>query len=696
MSYIIENKTPLIQTKLTAKGRELLAKGQLDYKYWSIGDSEIDYRWVENIPSGDQIVLKPKDFQPTHKTYLSKNNCNILFELTPAEKQVVECCINNEAIERGFFSGVTDSFAFLTGDTYIVNSGTVLLSQMNGTFNINIGTTDFSDGDYILFQIAKPQTGVLSLNSTQPAILYLWYKIKKQPLSTIIELDRTLPFFSFVPQANNTPVNFVIYKGGESIMEFYGLPTSTPYWDSETLQFISQCDVSTGDVRVLNFNAVWNENMAGWDYTKESFEYFGSFEYVGQKEYLDYNKDCVEIVQVIDCEDKLLSVDDDYVKGIGVIHFTNLHISNEYGEKFHIDHNSGKYFYLYMPTIMWHRRYFAGGTGLGNLIGMNFRSNGDLKTLSGTTIEYYDLVDDPNMTISGETVVVGRVFPQLKIVAIHDEELLAAMSYKSSRNFTLPKLKGRMILPQGGQYTGVLSRGKTMYMTYVLEADNGLQYFLPHQKYIKFINNTKIDRDIEFSLESVNMLPYMRQYEQGGYDGLGFYAHRFKILCQIVDNSQDRPNPENWIAVNFTTQAITNANGFTVNPKQFEKQDSAVTGFILNKPKYNSGSIYTIQGMNLPEKNCSEELNFGDERFFFGNVKCFIGACVYRSVFKLNIKQADFKATSNPTWEDGESLFFDEVGIYNSNQQLVMISKLSRPVKLKENSQFAIELSMDF
>lgn len=697
MSYIIENKTPFIQSKLTARGRELLAKGQLNYEYWSLGDSEIDYRWVENIPSGDQIVLKPKDFQPNHKTYLSKLDCKILHQLTPAEKQVVECCVNNMAEDRGFFSGNTiDSMTFLTGDTYIVNSGQVLLSQFNGSYNIDIGTVDFQDGDYVLFQIAKYQTGDLNFNNNQPAVLYLWYKIKKSQLSTIVTLDRPLPYFTFTPNSSSVNVNYLIYRGGESILNFYGQNNSTSYWNTETLQFISQCDLSTGDVKVLNFNAVWNENMAGWDYTKESFEYFGSFEYVGQKEYFGYNKDCPEIVDVVDCEDKLLSVDDDFVKAIGIIHFTNLHIANEYGEKFFIDHQNGKYFYIQIPTLMWHRRYFSGGSGSGNLIGMQFRSDGDLKTISGTTIEYYDLIDDPNLTISGQTVIVGKVFPQLKVVVIHDEELLAAISYKSSRNFTLPKLKGKMILPSGGQYTGVLPKGKTMYMTYLLEADNGLQYFLPHQKYTKFINNSKIDRDIEFSIEDVNLMPYMRQYEQGGYDGLGYYAHRFKILCQIVDNSQDRPNPENWKVINFTSNAITNANGFTINPKNFESQDSNLNAFILNKQKYNSGTNYIISGLNLPEINCVDELNFGDERFFFGNVKCYIGACIYRSVFKLKIVSNDFKSTSNPTWSDGNSLFCDEIGIYNNNQELVMISKLSRPIKLKENTQFAIELSMDF
>ena len=42
---------------------------------------------------------------------------------------------------------------------------------------------------------------------------------------------------------------------------------------------------------------------------------------------------------------------------------------------------------------------------------------------------------------SGTTAVpnrVGKVFPDLQMITIDDQELVASMSYKSNRNWTLP------------------------------------------------------------------------------------------------------------------------------------------------------------------------------------------------------------------------------------------------------------------
>jgi hypothetical protein len=697
MSYIIENKNPLIPIKLTSKGREKIAAGTINWSFWSLGDSEIDYRYVNNIPAefGKLNILKPKDNQPNPKTLVEKDNCVVLHELSIADKQVVECCVRNEAKERGFFTEDDATTALLnTGETFIRTQGVVQLSQLNGTMSIDIGTVDFEDGDYILFKVANSLTSALNPQETQVPVLYLWYKIKKTPTSTIIEVDRQLPYFSF---QTSEVVNFYIFPKGDSILEFYGSGSTIPYWKPETLDFQTDCDVSIDDVHVLNQNNVWNEDLAGIGETYEGHKYFGSIDYVGQKEYLGYNKDCPEIVEDTgDCEDQLLSVDDDFVKGIGIIHFTNLNISNEYGEYYYIDHDDDKPLVIKVPTIMWHRRDF-GGSQKGNLLGMQFRTTGDTKLVENSNIKYYDLVEDPTfISPTGSPISVGRVFPDLKIVAIHDEELLATMSYKANRNFSLPKLKGRMIFPQNGLNSGVLPKGKTLYMTYVLEADNGLLYSLPHQKYIKFNNNSKIDRDIEFSMVDTGFLPYMRQIEKAGYDGLGFYAHRFKVLVQIVDNTEDRPDPTKWIAINYTTNAITSANSYTIDPLLLEKQDSQAIGFVLTKEKLNTGSIYNLNGLNIAELNCTEDLQFGDERFFFGNLDTHIGACVKRPVFSLTIDTSEFKKTSNPTWLQEDTLYTSEVGLYDSAQELIAIAKLSRPVELTPNTKFKLEISLDF
>jgi hypothetical protein len=104
---------------------------------------------------------------------------------------------------------------------------------------------------------------------------------------------------------------------------------------------------------------------------------------------------------------------------------------------------------------MYHRRGYA--TASGTSMGMSFVSSGSVQTIGTSNIEYMDLIEDPSMISSASTAqVVGRVFPQLKTVVIHDDEIVAAISYKSNRNWTLPALAANVVSPSGGTSTGVL------------------------------------------------------------------------------------------------------------------------------------------------------------------------------------------------------------------------------------------------
>lgn len=693
MSYIIENKEAFIPVKLTALGREKIASGDFNWSYWAIGDSEVDYRFSDQIPSklGGDKILRPKDFNPSLKSYLQPTDCSIYNVIKPTDVKVVECCVHNDAKERGFFTNTGGTYEIITNETYVKTTGVVNINQLNGTDEIDLQTTSFDDGDFILFKINNDTTGYLNENETIIPVQYLWYKITKTPSSTIVRLDRNLPYYTFM---NNVELNFYIYQGNEPFTTFFGQDSQLVYWNAETLEFQSSCDTTDLDVNVLNQNNIWNEDILGTEDFLEGVTGYGSVDYVGQKEYLGYNKDCPEIVDNLsDCENKLAAVDDDFVKGIGIIHYTNLKINNTYGEKFFINENEDKHLTIEMPTIMWHRRDFQGSTN-GIALGMTFKTKGDLKESTGTTLTYYELHEDNSMiNPTGTTISVGRVYPDLKIIAIHDEELLAVTSYKSNRNYSLPKLKGNLIFPVNGIGTGILNKGKTMYVTYTFQSDNGVTHILPHQKYLKYINNTKIDRDLDFTIIDTGLLPYMRKVESGGYDGLGFYAHNFKVLYQIVDNPEDRPIPDKWRVLDYTSSVITENVSETINPLKLENQIATDNGFIISN---SSNVFYSLDILNIPDVGCPDELNFGDERFFWGNMKTSIGACIYKSVISVNIDSNFFQKTNNPTWNSNQNLKFNEVGLYDASQNLIAIAKISRPIEILPNSKFKIEISLDF
>jgi hypothetical protein len=98
----------------------------------------------------------------------------------------------------------------------------------------------------------------------------------------------------------------------------------------------------------------------------------------------------------------------------------------------------------------------------------------------------------------------------------------------------------------------------------------------------------------------------------------------------------------------------------------------------------------------------SSILQFGDERLFYGNINTYIGATIYKTIFDISVDSGLYNATSNPTRSkdaatNPANIKISEVGIYDTNKNLVCIGKLSNPVALLPGSStIMLELSMDF
>lgn len=677
MSFLNKINVPLITSKITAIGRQKIAEGALNFKYFAFGDSQIDYF---NL-SGSQNILKPKDKQPNIKTFITKTDCQPFHTIDGIK--VLECCVHNRAKERGFFNEL-DGYKLKINSKYIKSSGTVLSQQLNGTKNILLPNTDFDGGDFILFKIDNPTTGYLNPNETDTPVPYLFFQIGKNPTSKILELDRNMPFLNY----QDVAINYYIFS--KDIAD-YKTSNANTLWDYEDLNFQIEC--LEEDTYIWNFNIVWGENVIGTQDNQQQYTHYCSYDFIGQKEYLGYNLDCCYTTASANCDDKLLAVDDTYVKAIGIIHYTNTNKSNLYGEHFYISGSTD--FKLHLKDLMWHRRFFTGGTASGDELGMTFIVNPEKKYVPNTNIVYYDLVEDSSLISTGTTVMtVGRVYADLHIATIHHPDLLAAMSIKSNRNFTLPKLAGKMISPSNPN-NAVLQKGKTLFLTYTFESDTDIKYILPQQEFIKFVNNTSYAKDIEFYLEDVNLLPYMRQKEAVGYDGLGFSFQRLKVLYQIVDNGS-RPVSDGWKSIDYTNNFLTDLVGNTINPFKLETQNSAQTGFIINPFKISLAQDFNISILNVPDENCPDVLGFGCETFLFGNIDVEIGACLYKSIIEIVLDSDIFVNTTNPTWNKNQNLKLCEIGIYDDKYNLVWFNSFYEQVDIKENTKSLIELQMDF
>lgn len=711
MSYIIKSTSPFVSIKLTQKGREQLAQGKLNFSHWAIGDSEINYNReaiVDANPtdvtlSATSAVFRPFDRQPNIKTFITPNGTTNPFQpVNGSVLNVVKAIVNNEATERGFFHHSGSTFTTLTGSTYTPYFTNVLNSVFTGGTSFSITSTDINVGDVILVKLANDTIGNIINNENDRALPNLWFKVQSKGIG-YVTVDRNLPNLS----GETASSQVIVYRGGE-VYETIATGTTTSYWDSGTLSFDSNVNVTCHDVPVWNMNNVWCEDIAGItglsttnyyeDYTK-----FGSYRYLGTKNpYLEYLCQTTGETLTFNCNGPGISYPDDVIKSISIIHYTNNTISNLYGEFFYTDTTNGKYLSLYMPDLMYHR--LSGSTGSGTSMGMTFVATGATQLIPNSDIEFIELIEEPSLIAASATPkVVGRIYPQLKTCVIHDDEIVAATSYKSNRNWTLPELAATLQSPTGGTSTGVLAINDTMYLTYILEntTGSGLTTSMSCQEYIKITNNTSSAKDVAFRINETDLLPYMRKLESG-YDGYGFYADKFKLVYQMVQDPTDRPDPGAWKEFDFTTTAITGGAGETIDPKLLEGQTPTTTGFIIDKLKDTSATTFSIiAALNMPANTQPEQLQFGDERFFYGNLTTFIGATIYKTIFDIRVNASQFNATTNPTRSKDLStnppnIKITEVGIYDADKNLVCIGKLSNPVPLAGGNTIMLELSMDF
>ena len=426
MAFIDKQDSTVLNIKLTSKGRELLAEGKLNFKYFVIGDSEIDYNLnneIENdyYSSGytgfDSSVLAAMDKNPeiisSIPRSLSGDSFNELLSI-PITNYVVE----NSVEPIGFFdnSGTT----YNTDSNHVKQPNAMIqVSGVAGGFSVTLlKSPDYGssveepiEGDllYIKWTTNNSTTG-FTVNSNYPTP-NLFYRIvsvvgssKLSDGSITLNVDRELPDFSSLGLSTSIYAGAMVYYnsinyGNNGVIGM----SPTDYVDNSVIAFLENCQCPTIIFPFWNLSILYIEEIAGVQADNIKYTQFN-------------NKSMGGFVSYIQNQSPVY-------KKLGVIHYTNNSPANVYAEGFLLKTPK-----LDIPTIIWHK-------STGTTMGLTLIASGSTKMLTGDTkslnINYYDLTD-----LSGN--VVGKVFPDLKIFVIEDQELLFAMSYKSNRSWTLP------------------------------------------------------------------------------------------------------------------------------------------------------------------------------------------------------------------------------------------------------------------
>jgi hypothetical protein len=434
MAFIDKNEPVVLNVKITSKGRELLSMGNLHFKYFAIGDSEINYNFIqEGINPFDSKILRPADKNPDLISFITKNaitSDELLDEFSTNNQYneinnipIVAWEVENTVNGIGLFEKGVDEFTFKVTSEYIkqpdlmVNYNDMTTGATGGTVTLfqapTFGATkeNPSVGDYLLIrwkgEDATFDTTGYTININEPAPILI-YKIVAVSGDTTTEdivypikvtLDRNIPNFT-----GDINVGAMVLYGDvtQNVLEEY----STDYASEALLTFLQNCQCDTITYPFWKLSIIYAENVAGIKTDDKNLTQHKTAPYVGFVNYIQNHSSIYE--------------------KLGIIHYTNTSPSNVYGEQFNKTTPT-----IHIPTVIWHK-------STGNTIGVTLTAVGELKSVTSDNFlipslntKYYDLADE-----NGN--VVGKVFVDLKIFVIEDQELLFAMSYKSNRSWTLP------------------------------------------------------------------------------------------------------------------------------------------------------------------------------------------------------------------------------------------------------------------
>ena len=162
-----------------------------------------------------------------------------------------------------------------------------------------------------------------------------------------------------------------------------------------------------------------------------------------------------------------------------------------------------------------------------------------------------------------------------------------------------------------------------------------------------------------------------------------------KILAQKVSSGTTRPDPTKWKEIDMYSQLSgSSVNGYLTV--------SGLTGTTLQitKSLYDSSPLYQLSNyITLPKLNESgTTFNFGSEYYFYGTIRTDIQATIYVMNYLCNLGQTQFFDSSNPTWNNSTPPYVTEVALYNSDKELMVISKIQSPEKRQGIQQYPIKL----
>ncbi len=663
MSFNTPESRTKVNIKLTDAGRRQLSLGNLQFDKLVVSDREINYSIdpTENYNILNNRILSPSDNHPGIEPVNFDGSKPIL--------------LNNRNVTplKQFLTADTVSYGFLTGST---NAWTFKGSLLKNYVNIAyIGQS--WDNNIVTFTGAVPSVGDL--------IYCAWLP----PQFSNGAIPSSFPVLPL-----NEPINGLFYKaisinGGDvtvdrPIPKFDDVSHSmfTGFYPSNGIDNYYGSGV-TQNTSVWNLNIVRTHTIAGTPTSTNGisgYTSYGSLPYNGTKQYFGFGPE---------------------TPAIGFIHYTNEFTGNTFGEQL-----IEKSVEVHMPTIMWHKTAGVNGEVVKN--GASFYD------ISGST--YNDSIAKTSYRHLRDTgnTKVGRVYHKLKLIVITDQELLAALSYKSNRTYTYPEIITSLtpspLYPLSSlDATGLCKNEYTYFVTLLYENDPydaSASFGFPdalHSMYIKKIQGQNdINGNPQFLKISFppNSFPYMRNDSLISSEGTGWNANSVQVLIseQPTINNYNIANvpSDSWKRVSSLSSGgngvyrASDAGDLSIDPVKLNDYS-----FIISRQDFESGSTYVLSTAMTSNQ---QYLNFGDESVFFGNVKAKSLRTVYKGFVTAILHSTQLNASYNSTYNPyvHNETYISEIAVLDGFNNVVAVGKPTYPLKKEVGKVLAIQLEIDF
>ncbi len=278
--------------------------------------------------------------------------------------------------------------------------------------------------------------------------------------------------------------------------------------------------------------------------------------------------------------------------------------------------------------------------------------------------------------------IIGRIFYSPKVVIIDDVEINIAIQASSNRNFTLETC----ITSEQISDSGWSESGTTYFVTYspsLNETDTNSAtntFGMGYSKFYPCANYSVIDCRGDLSKFNITIpgsdYAVTTNVAAGGSSGGFIPIETAGFIYIATGETSTQINPASWRYIEYTgspfydTQfELTTAYG-DMDPCQWGTADSNLQ--LLGTYPFNPGT----------------------EKLIAAHMEGLVESVSHKIAATCVAKNSEFNQTQNKSHTNG-STYITEVGIYNENNDLLMIGKLSKPIEKDDSKYVVIKMELD-